>query len=184
MPKGIPKNGGNGGRFKRGHKVNLGKRNPLGKHWKLSKEVKKRMSIARKGKRMSDETRKKLSVSKMGHFVSNETKKKIADSKRGQNSHFWKGGITPFSMKIRMSLEYRLWRTAVFERDNYTCIWCGAKSGNGKRVVLNADHIKSFSQFPELRFAIDNGRTLCISCHYKTDNFGSKANNYLKKKYE
>jgi 5-methylcytosine-specific restriction endonuclease McrA len=70
-----------------------------------------------------------------------------------------------------------LWRESVFKRDNYTCVWCGAKNkkGNGKTVVLNADHIKPFALYPELRFAIDNGRTLCVDCHRKTDNFGGKS---------
>lgn len=48
--------------------------------------------------------------------------------------------------------------------------WCFQKGGN-----LNADHIKPFSQFPELRFAINNGRTLCIDCHRKTETWGAKA---------
>ena len=95
----------------------------------------------------------------------------------GKNNPAWKGGITPINIKIRMSKEYKLWRKAVFERDNYTCIWCGARSGNGKAVILNADHIKPFSLFPELRFAIDNGRTLCEDCHKKTDTFGWKIYN-------
>ena len=95
--------------------------------------------------------------------------------RRGEKSSNWKGGITPINRSIRTSLEYKLWRTAVFERDNYTCIWCGARSGNGKAIVLNADHIKQFAFYPELRFAIDNGRTLCTPCHKKTDSFGGRG---------
>ncbi len=90
---------------------------------------------------------------------------------RGANSPHWKGGVTPTNELLRHSQDYKLWRKAVFERDNYTCIWCGSKCGNGKNIVLNADHIKSWSDFPELRFAIDNGRTLCVPCHQKTDSY-------------
>ena len=89
----------------------------------------------------------------------------------GRKSPHWKGGITPINVKIRNSMEYKLWRTAVFERDKYTCIWCGQVGGK-----LNADHIKRFSLYPELRFAIDNGRTLCLDCHKTTDNYGGKSN--------
>ena len=69
--------------------------------------------------------------------------------------------------RIRKSKEYKLWREAVFKRDDYTCIWCGQRGG-----YLNADHIKPFALFPELRFAIDNGRTLCVDCHKKTGTWG------------
>lgn len=79
----------------------------------------------------------------------------------GEKHYNWRGGVTPIHDKIRRSIEYKLWRTAVFERDNYTCIW-GGKDHKGN---LNADHIKPFSLYPELRFAIDNGRTLCEACH-------------------
>lgn len=86
----------------------------------------------------------------------------------------WKGGVSPINKIIRRSNEYKLWRTAVFERDNYTCVWCGLKSGLGKGAVLHPDHIKPFAYYPELRFAIDNGRTLCIDCHRTTDTYGFK----------
>lgn len=90
----------------------------------------------------------------------------------GENHGMWKNGATPINKRIRASKEYKLWRTAVFERDNYTCIWCGNKSGVCNKVILNADHIKPFALFPELRFAIDNGRTLCEKCHRTTDTYG------------
>lgn len=88
-------------------------------------------------------------------------------ARKGELNTNWKGGITRTSVAIRNSTEYKLWRKSVFERDDYTCVWCGNnESGN-----LNADHIKSFAQYPELRFAIDNGRTLCIPCHKTTDSY-------------
>lgn len=90
--------------------------------------------------------------------------------KAGSEHHNWKGGITSGNKKIRDSIEYRLWREAVFSRDNFTCQICFKKGGK-----LNADHIKPFSKFPELRLAINNGRTLCVSCHRKTDTWGRKV---------
>jgi 5-methylcytosine-specific restriction endonuclease McrA len=97
----------------------------------------------------------------------------------GSNNSNWRGGVTPINRSIRTSAEYKLWRKVVFERDNYTCIWCGAKSGVGKKVILHADHIKAFSLFPELRFAIDNGRTLCEPCHKTTDTYAGKMRKFL-----
>lgn len=87
----------------------------------------------------------------------------------GKKHWNWQGGITPISQKIRNSQEYTIWREAVFLRDNYTCQICNERGGN-----LNADHIKPFSLYPELRLAIDNGRTLCKSCHLKTDTWGGR----------
>lgn len=55
--------------------------------------------------------------------------------------------------------EYIAWRTAVFERDGYTCQECGAK---GK---LNAHHIRHWQSFRDGRFDVDNGITLCPKCH-------------------
>ena len=116
------------------------------------------------GKKYSEERKKKI-----GFSVSKATKGKPRPHLRGVNSPNWKGGSKGLD-SIRNSVEYKLWRTAVFERDNYICIWCGDNRGRN----LNADHIKPFAYYPELRFAIDNGRTLCVPCHKTTDTYGRK----------
>ena len=121
------------------------------------------------GKHQSKETREKISASHKGKKMSMEARKKMSESKKGAKHWRWKG-ISTMNELIRKSAEYKLWRTAVYQRDHYTCVWCGQVGGK-----LNADHIKSFSKYPALRFAIDNGRTLCERCHKKTDTYGSKS---------
>lgn len=94
---------------------------------------------------------------------------------KGENSPAWRGGVTSERKKQRDSKQYKEWRTLVFERDDYTCQSCKARNGKGKAVYLHAHHIKSFHNFPELRFELNNGVTLCIECHKETDNYGGKA---------
>jgi len=119
---------------------------------------------------------------KIAHFrfkgkkLSLEQRLKRRDNNLGSKSHFWKGGITKENLKRRSGIEYKEWRKSVFERDNYTCQECGARSGKGKTIYLNADHIKPWALYPELRYEVSNGRTLCESCHHKTDTFGCKTN--------
>ncbi len=136
---------------------------------KWTEEAKKRWSEKQKGKIISEQTKKRMSIAGTGRLFTQEHRKKLGEVRKGEKSHFWKGGVTEINKKIRSSLEYRFWREAVFQRDNWTCVFCLVKGGR-----LNADHIKPFSLFPELRFAIDNGRTLCHQCHKTTDTYGRK----------
>jgi 5-methylcytosine-specific restriction endonuclease McrA len=76
-----------------------------------------------KGKTHSKETRKKLSVSHKGERPWNYGKPNY--SGRGEKCPLWKGGVTEKNAVIRTSLEYKNWRRAVFERDDYTCQKCG-----------------------------------------------------------
>lgn len=96
---------------------------------------------------------------------------------QGENHPNWKGGTTLERVRVWGTAVYRSWREAVFARDAYTCVQCGSKNGdgNGKTVKLNADHIKPWVYFPELRFEISNGRTLCVPCHRKTPTFGKRV---------
>ena len=141
---------------------------------KRSDEVKQKYRLNKIGKKQSMETIKKRVIKNTGKKRTKETRIKMSVSAtNNREKHWnWRGGITDINKKIRTSFEYRLWRDSVFERDNYTCIWCGKIGGK-----LNADYIKPFALFPELRFAIDNGRTLCENCHRKTDTYGWRSKN-------
>ena len=88
----------------------------------------------------------------------------------GEKHPAWKGGCVKPNDKPRHTKEYKLWRLAVSTRDNYKCIWCEST------IRLEADHIKPWKDYPELRFAIDNGRTLCHECHKTTNTYGFRAN--------
>lgn len=136
-------------------------------------EWRKNIGDARRGKKNP-----KHSDFMKGHNVSLETRKKHSIALRGDKGPNWQGGKTEKSQTIRGSLEYKLWRESVFKRDNYTCVWCGDKQKAGHKVVLNADHIKPFAYFPELRFIIENGRTLCKPCHKKTNTYGEGAKKF------
>jgi len=97
-------------------------------------------------------------------------KKKVARKPRdrtGSNNPNWRGGVNYENRKDRNGERYKLWRESVFKRDNWTCQKCGARSKKGHLIRLEAHHIKPFATYPELRFAIDNGLTLCKKCHDK-----------------
>jgi predicted restriction endonuclease len=57
--------------------------------------------------------------------------------------------------------QYKKWRKDVYKRDQYCCRWpnCNLKK------KLNAHHIRTWAQFPGLRFDVNNGITLCKYHH-------------------
>lgn len=61
----------------------------------------------------------------------------------------------------RNSDNYKQWRKAVYKRDGYVCQDCGTKKD------LQAHHIKPWQRYPELRYEVNNGITLCRKCHLK-----------------
>lgn len=116
------------------------------------------------GRKASLETLEKLRLSHIGKKYPEIT---------GEKHWNWKGGKTGKNEALRKSADYKNWRIAVFERDFYTCQLCNKKGG-----LLHADHIKPFAYYPELRFSVENGRTLCKKCHENTDTYGTKAKKY------
>lgn len=94
----------------------------------------------------------------------------MSQRQKGENNPSWSGGVSNEEHRIRQSKDFKQWRRAVFERDDYTCQEC-LKRGS----YLEPHHLKPFAYFPELRFDINNGRTLCQPCHRDTDTWGGKA---------
>lgn len=77
---------------------------------------------------------------------------------KGENHWNWKGGISLLNDN-RDSAEYKKWRNDVYQKDNFKCVNCGSKD------KINAHHIKSWKNYPELRYEVSNGITLCEKCH-------------------
>jgi 5-methylcytosine-specific restriction endonuclease McrA len=93
------------------------------------------------------------------------------------------GDLTPLHKKIRHLSIYFAWRTGIFERDNYRCRDC-----RNKRRNLEVHHIKAFKAIKvqyniqtvedaircDELWDINNGITLCRSCHLQTKNHGAR----------
>ena len=111
----------------------------------------------------------------------------------GPANHLWRGGLTPIKSVIRTSGKYKKWVKAVLARDKFTCVECGVFG-----VSFHVDHIIPFSAIIEkIRFQygeenileiamnggllwdINNGRTLCISCHKATDSYLNRNANKI-----
>lgn len=138
----------------------------------FSEETKKKMSLAKKGK-----SNPKHAEKIRGKRATIETRQKMSLAQLGEKHHAWKGGVRLLNIQIRNCFLYRQWRSDIFQRDGYTCVLCGKKGG-----WIEADHFpkpfcyvlednKVFSyedaMVCEELWNINNGRTLCESCHNK-----------------
>lgn len=108
-------------------------------------------------------TRERIKIAGTDWARSKEGRKIISERNRkrvGTLAANWKGGLEEENIRLRYSVESRAWRQKVYERDGFLCQNCKIK---GNR--LNAHHIIPWASNPDLRFDINNGITLCKSCH-------------------
>ena len=182
----------------RGNFVGYTKGRRLGPH---SSEWKAKMSALakEKGYQPPVETRFKPGVpTRLGVILTEEHKQKIRQSNlgkhtpaiivRGPEHPNWRGGRSPLHAQIRGCFKYRQWRSDVFTRDNFACVICGDSTGGN----LNADHIEPFifiltkhnistiemALACEVLWNINNGQTLCETCHRQTPTYGEGAKTY------
>jgi 5-methylcytosine-specific restriction endonuclease McrA len=111
--------------------------------------------------------------------ISKANKGKLCPSKgrRGEKSSRWKGGRSTLTHKIRTSLPYLKWRSDVYKRDGWTCQTCGFR-GHGRdieahHIIPMSEIIKGITELETAMsltklFDVDNGVTLCKSCHILT----------------
>ena len=162
--------------FKKGHL--LGKRIQKGQHLSPSTEFK-----LIKGKPNCKECGRKLHSYKAIYCKYH--------SKSKERSNFWNGGVADknrgFRLNIMRTPEYQEWRKAVFSRDNYICVLCKSLGPiNADHIIKFADIIKAF-KITTIEEAIackplwdiNNGRTLCVPCHRKTDTWGNRIKSLL-----
>jgi len=104
---------------------------------------------------------------KKGNHYNIATEFKKGQFAKGKHP-FWKGGISSLYDKIKQTDKYKLWRDEIYKRDYWTCQICGKHCKKGDII---AHHIKGFSEYPGLRFDVNNGITLCRNCHAKIHNY-------------
>lgn len=145
-----------------------------------SEETRNKISDSLMGHPMADKARLKLKPFLGGHVPwnkgkehSKETKRKISNtlkrrkiepkvkfkSHRGNKNPRWNGGTVNY------------WKKQVLTRDDYTCQICGHREPE----IMEVDHIKPKSKFPNLAKELSNLLTLCPNCHRRKTNREKKA---------
>jgi len=90
----------------------------------------------------------KMSAAKKGKYV-------------GVLNPNWKGNLVSDEVRERQSYIAKKWRKQVTKRDDHKCQKCGSLD------KLHAHHIKEFKDYPDLRWDLNNGITVCVFCHEK-----------------
>ena len=108
------------------------------------------------GKTHTESVRERISDARKGRRYAVFT-----EFKKGVRPWNYRGGVDVRSYHSLFSPEYVLWRKSVFVRDSFKCrISNGDCSGQ-----LEVHHILRWADYPELRYQLNNGITLCHFHH-------------------
>jgi hypothetical protein len=137
----------------------------------FSKEHNQHLSLALKGRKLSEEHIQKLK----GKPRSEETKKKISLSLKNNptvqsqlislhEAHKEKFGSLSSNYVDGNTINHSKWRDDVWIDCIGRCVKCGVlRSSNG--TELDCHHILSREEYPELKYDVENGVTLCRADH-------------------
>lgn len=115
------------------------------KTWALSNNV---IPPSRMGIKHKKGTKMKMSISRKGFNL-------------GQKHYRWNPDREAVRRDLRNDPVYKQWSRSVKNRDHWKCK-INNEDCNGKVV---AHHILSWAKFPELRYEVNNGITLCHAHH-------------------
>lgn len=177
MPKGIYKHPLQCG-FQKGHKG-------FYEGGKMSEEHKKKISESNKGVKRSFETRKKMSLARkgrkpmLGKHHSEETRKKMiknhADVKMDKHPN-WQGGksfeIYPKEFNKELKLKIR-------QRDNFICCLC-QRTEREELEELNRVLAVNHIDFNKQNYKENNLNTLCMRCNVKINRERDYWTNYFR----
>lgn len=95
---------------------------------------------------------------------------------KGKNHHWYNPLLTEEErLTVRRNFrrgDQEKFSLLVKERDDFTCQLCYIRGGK-----LNSHHLNSWNSFPEERFDVDNGITLCTECHNNFHDEYGRGNN-------
>lgn len=147
----------------------------LGKHHSEESKIKmskshKGVPSAMKGKHHTEEARKKMGVKKgmfsgeknpnYGKHFSKKIRDKISKSNKKRYLEKCKQlGIKPNTYRERPK-KFERWARQIKIKDGFTCQLCHETGGK-----LRSHHIKAWVDYPNDRYNIKNGITLCKECH-------------------
>jgi len=116
------------------------------------------------GKPRRQETKDKISAKMKGRIITEEARKKISEAHKALWDKIGRVG------RVERGWKFARWKKEIYKRDNYKCQKCGSDES------ICAHHILSWKDYPELRFELLNGITLCFECHKKAHK-GKTRNN-------
>lgn len=160
--------------FQKGHIMSQEIREKISKKLKgrlFSEETRERISLAKKGKatrgfgwKHSDESKEKMRKSAKGFCLQAKINALIANKERvGEKHQNWISDRTKLkiSEKKHLDVKYMYWMRTVKNRDGWKCKILNSDC----KGRLEAHHILNWVDYPELRYELNNGITLCVAHH-------------------